>query len=311
MTSAHAAPAAATKPPITMFGPDFPFAYDDWVKHPAGLGKVPAERHGTEVAIIGAGIAGLLTAFELMKLGLKPVVYEAGRLGGRLRSMPFEGAEGVIAELGAMRFPGLLHHLLPLSRHGRAGDQAVSQSAVAGHALHRHRSRGRADLRGEAGGPAAHLQGGGGGLERGAGAWRAVLRHAGRHAPPRRGQGQGDLELPDPDLGRAQLLRLRRHRPMPSPAAAIATARSSARWASAPAAGTPISPTPCWRSCGSSIPTRTATSAWWWAASSSCRAGCGRWRRIMPVHWPIGHLARCAPWRRPAAGRRPHRPRRR
>lgn len=106
MTSAQAAPATATdKPPITMFGPDFPFAYDNWVKQPAGLGKVPPERHGTEVAIIGAGIAGLLTAFELMKLGLKPVVYEVARLGGRLRSVPFEGAEGVIAELGAMRFP--------------------------------------------------------------------------------------------------------------------------------------------------------------------------------------------------------------
>ncbi len=100
-----AAKAAAEKAPITMFGPDFPFAYDNWVKHPAGLGKVPAERHGTEVAVIGAGIAGLLSAFELMKMGLKPVVYEAGRLGGRLRSVPFEGAEGVIAELGAMRFP--------------------------------------------------------------------------------------------------------------------------------------------------------------------------------------------------------------
>jgi lysine 2-monooxygenase len=93
------------KPQITMFGPDFPFAYDNWVKHPAGLGRVPPERHGTEVAIVGAGIAGLLTAFELMKIGLKPVVYEPGRLGGRLRSKPFEGAEGVIAELGAMRFP--------------------------------------------------------------------------------------------------------------------------------------------------------------------------------------------------------------
>jgi tryptophan 2-monooxygenase len=100
-----AAKAAGAKPPITMFGPDFPFAYDNWVKHPAGLGKVPADRHGTEVAVIGAGIAGLLSAFELMKMGLKPVVYEAGRLGGRLRSVPFEGAEGVIAELGAMRFP--------------------------------------------------------------------------------------------------------------------------------------------------------------------------------------------------------------
>ena len=60
---------------------------------------------GTEVAIVGAGAAGMVAAYELMRLGLKPVVYEAGRIGGRLRSQPFEGAEGVIAELGGMRFP--------------------------------------------------------------------------------------------------------------------------------------------------------------------------------------------------------------
>ena len=35
--------------PITMFGPDFPFAYDDWVRHPAGLGRVPAERRLQEL----------------------------------------------------------------------------------------------------------------------------------------------------------------------------------------------------------------------------------------------------------------------
>ncbi|MGH6933182.1 MAG: flavin monoamine oxidase family protein [Dongiaceae bacterium] len=104
MTGSPTHPASDPRP-ITMFGPDFPFAYDEWVKHPAGLGRVPAERHGTEVAIIGAGISGLLAACELIKMGLKPVVYEARRLGGRLRSVPFEGAEGVIAELGAMRFP--------------------------------------------------------------------------------------------------------------------------------------------------------------------------------------------------------------
>ena len=91
--------------PVTAFGPDFPFAFDDWIKHPAGLGVLPAERHGQEVAIIGAGASGMVAAFELMKLGLKPVVYEAGRIGGRLRSQAFEGAEGVIAELGGMRFP--------------------------------------------------------------------------------------------------------------------------------------------------------------------------------------------------------------
>lgn len=91
--------------PVTAFGPDFPFAFDDWIAHPAGLADLPATAHGTEVAVIGAGIAGMVAAHELMKLGLKPVIYEAGRMGGRLRSEPFEGGSGLIAELGGMRFP--------------------------------------------------------------------------------------------------------------------------------------------------------------------------------------------------------------
>ena len=69
-----------------MFGPDFPFAYDDWLAHPAGLGEVPEAQHGTEVAVIGGGLSGIVTAYELLKLGLKPVVYEAHEIGGRLRS---------------------------------------------------------------------------------------------------------------------------------------------------------------------------------------------------------------------------------
>src|SRR6201987_3361694 len=91
--------------PVTIFGPDFPFPFDDWITPPSGLGSVPAERHGEEVAVIGAGISGLVAAYELMKLGVKPVVYEASQMGGRLRSQAFEGADGVVAELGGMRFP--------------------------------------------------------------------------------------------------------------------------------------------------------------------------------------------------------------
>ncbi|HEY5018643.1 MAG TPA: NAD(P)/FAD-dependent oxidoreductase [Streptosporangiaceae bacterium] len=91
--------------PVTIFGPDFPFAYDDWLRHPAGLASIPESSHGATVAVVGAGLAGMVAAYELMELGLRPVVYESARIGGRLRSHQFEGADGVIAELGGMRFP--------------------------------------------------------------------------------------------------------------------------------------------------------------------------------------------------------------
>lgn len=111
--------AADTDPPrpLTMFGPDFPFSYDDYVTHRSGLGAVPPDRHGTEVAVIGGGLSGgMVTAYELMKLGLKPIVYEADQIGGRMRSQPFDGhPPEVVAEMGAMRFPPssttLFHYL--------------------------------------------------------------------------------------------------------------------------------------------------------------------------------------------------------
>ncbi len=90
---------------VSVFGPDFPFAYDDWITHPKGLGHLPGTSHGAKVAIIGSGAAGIIAGYELMKLGAQPVVFEAGQFGGRLRSQLFEGADGVIAELGGMRFP--------------------------------------------------------------------------------------------------------------------------------------------------------------------------------------------------------------
>ena len=94
-----------TEPTLTAFGPDFAFAYDDHLAHPAGLGSIPADARGSEVAVVGAGISGVVAAHELVKLGLRPVVYEAGRMGGRLRSQRFGAADDVIAELGGMRFP--------------------------------------------------------------------------------------------------------------------------------------------------------------------------------------------------------------
>ncbi|MCE8000874.1 MAG: FAD-dependent oxidoreductase [Rhodobiaceae bacterium] len=101
--------------PVTVFGPDFPFAYDDWIRHPAGLGTLPDSVHGVQVAIIGAGAAGVIAGYELMRLGVQPILFEAGQFGGRLRSQPFEGAEDVIAELGGMRFPisstGFFHYV--------------------------------------------------------------------------------------------------------------------------------------------------------------------------------------------------------
>ncbi|WP_205622224.1 flavin monoamine oxidase family protein [Pseudarthrobacter phenanthrenivorans] len=97
--------AGAHAAPITMLNPDFPFSYDHYLAHPDGLGTVPPELHGTEVAVIGAGLSGLVTAYELMKLGLRPVVYEADQIGGRLRTAAFPAAPGVVADLGGMRFP--------------------------------------------------------------------------------------------------------------------------------------------------------------------------------------------------------------
>ena len=119
--------------PLTMFGPDFPFDYQSWLAHPGGLGSIPVAAHGREVAIIGAGAAGLVAAYELMRMGLKPIVYESGELGGRLRSRPFEGADGVVAELGAMRFPassaGFWHYADALGLESRPFPNPLTAAA--------------------------------------------------------------------------------------------------------------------------------------------------------------------------------------
>ena len=53
---------------------------------------------------IAAGAAGLCAAFELLKCGVIPTIYEAtDRYGGRAWSRPFTDAGGVFAEMGSMR----------------------------------------------------------------------------------------------------------------------------------------------------------------------------------------------------------------
>lgn len=103
--SSETQPQDPNEKPLTMLVPDFPFGYDEYVKSPSGLGSIPAEHHGQEVAVIGAGMSGIVAAHELMKMGLKPVIYESAEIGGRMRTGKFQGAEGVVADLGAMRFP--------------------------------------------------------------------------------------------------------------------------------------------------------------------------------------------------------------
>ncbi|HKR50174.1 MAG TPA: NAD(P)/FAD-dependent oxidoreductase [Pseudonocardiaceae bacterium] len=58
------------------------------------------------ITIIGAGIAGLVAAYELEKLGHHVEVLEGSRrIGGRIHTHRFSGPTGPLVELGAMRIP--------------------------------------------------------------------------------------------------------------------------------------------------------------------------------------------------------------
>ena len=104
--------------PITMFGPDFTFDFEGWTAHPVGVGAIPADRHGARIAVVGAGISGVIAAFELMRMGVHPIVYE--------RPVRWAVALAALRGLGrcdrrARRhaLPGFLHRLLPLRRQAR------------------------------------------------------------------------------------------------------------------------------------------------------------------------------------------------
>ncbi|PPU37285.1 NAD(P)/FAD-dependent oxidoreductase [Xanthomonas arboricola] len=82
------------------------------------VGTMPSHASSLRIAIVGAGISGLVAATELMRTGIHDVtLFEArNRIGGRAWSQAFDArAPHLIAEMGAMRFPSsqscLFHYL--------------------------------------------------------------------------------------------------------------------------------------------------------------------------------------------------------
>ena len=68
------------------------------------IATAPQDGGGKEIAIIGAGISGLIAGYELLRAGFNPVIYEASdRIGGRLYTVDM--GDGALAEMGAMRVP--------------------------------------------------------------------------------------------------------------------------------------------------------------------------------------------------------------
>ena len=59
-----------------------------------------------KVVIVGAGLAGLSAAYELLKAGHDPLILEAQhRVGGRIYTMREPFSRGLYGEAGAMRIP--------------------------------------------------------------------------------------------------------------------------------------------------------------------------------------------------------------
>ncbi|MFE5829272.1 FAD-dependent oxidoreductase [Streptomyces sp. NPDC056508] len=78
------------------------------------IGSLPREAWGSPVAVIGSGGAGLCAAYELLRIGCRPTLYEAEtspegpggrRLGGRMHGKRLAPADSAVVELGCMRFP--------------------------------------------------------------------------------------------------------------------------------------------------------------------------------------------------------------
>src|SRR4051812_23567043 len=86
------------------------YDYASFLNPTEPIASFPTTPPAAEVAIIGAGAAGMVAAYELLRAGIQPTIFEASdRIGGRHCSRHFQERSGkdseVWAELGAMRVP--------------------------------------------------------------------------------------------------------------------------------------------------------------------------------------------------------------
>lgn len=92
--------------------PGFPSIIRDGLQRAGGRPK--------KVIIVGAGMAGMVAAYELLRAGHDPLILEAQpRVGGRIQTIRDPFAPGLYAEAGAMRIPRT--HTLTLAYVERFG----------------------------------------------------------------------------------------------------------------------------------------------------------------------------------------------
>ncbi|CAM1504413.1 Fc.00g020040.m01.CDS01 [Cosmosporella sp. VM-42] len=89
---------------------------------------VSRPKRSAEVIVVGAGLSGLQTAYDLQQAGISCLVLEAqDRLGGRFRSVPCAGGRGV-ADFGAAWIDAM-HHPRAANLVRRLGIDMVEENA--------------------------------------------------------------------------------------------------------------------------------------------------------------------------------------